>query len=76
VSVATKGTTLPRVAFSLDEAAAALAISRDTLERHVLPELRVLRVGRRVVIPLRELERWAERNASRPLEAELKALGR
>jgi excisionase family DNA binding protein len=65
-----------RVALGLDEAAAALGVSRDTLERHVLADLRVVRVGRRVVVPVAELERWTERNASRPLEAELEALRR
>lgn len=68
--------TAVRVALSLDEAAASLGISRDSLERHVLPELRVVHVGRRVVVPLRELERWTEKNASRPLEAELEGLRR
>lgn len=64
------------LALSLDEAAKALGISRDSLERHVLHELRVVRVGRRVVVPVRELERYLERVASRPLEAELEALSR
>jgi hypothetical protein len=54
----------------------ALGVSRDTLERHVLAELRVVRVGRRVVVPVRELERYIERSASKPLEAELEALRR
>jgi excisionase family DNA binding protein len=64
------------LALSLDEAAKAIGISRDSLERHVLHELRVVRVGRRVVVPVRELERYLERTASRPLEAELEALRR
>lgn len=63
-----------RVALTIDEAAAALGISRDSLERYVLPELRVVRVGRRLVVPLRDLERWTDRNAARPLEAELERL--
>lgn len=63
-----------RVALTLDEAAASIGVSRDSFERHVLGELRVVRVGRRVVVPLRELERWTERSASRPLEAELERL--
>lgn len=64
------------LALGLDEAAMALGVSRDTLERHVLAELRVVRVGRRVVVPVRELERYIERSASKPLEAELEALRR
>jgi excisionase family DNA binding protein len=65
-----------RVALSVDEAAAALGVSRDTFDRHVVSELRVLHIGRRVVVPVRELERYAEKYAARPLEAELEELRR
>lgn len=64
------------LALSVDEAAAAIGVSRDTFERHVLADLRVVRVGRRVVVPIRELEKYLERTASRPLQAELEALRR
>jgi len=57
-----------RLALSKPEAAEALGVSVDTLERHVLGELRVVRRGRLVLIPLRELEAWLERNAARTLE--------
>jgi excisionase family DNA binding protein len=53
---------VPRVALTIDEAAVALGISRDHLERHVLPDLRVIRVGRRLLVRIAELERWAQRN--------------
>jgi excisionase family DNA binding protein len=66
----------PRVGLTLDEAAESLGISRDTLERHVLADLRVLRLGRRVVVPLAELQRYADRHSSRPLADELEALRR
>ena len=64
------------LALGVTEAAASIGVSRDTFERHVLGELRVVRVGRRIVIPVRELERYLERTASRPLEYELEALRR
>jgi excisionase family DNA binding protein len=51
-----------RVTLTIDEAALALGISRDHLERHVLPDLRVIRVGRRLLVRIAELERWAQRN--------------
>lgn len=57
-----------RLALSKPEAAEALGVSVDTLERHVLGELRVVRRGRLVLIPVRELEAWLERNAARTLE--------
>jgi hypothetical protein len=55
---------VPRVALTKPEAAAALGISVDSFERHVQPELRVIRKGRMRLIPLRELERWAADNAA------------
>lgn len=76
ISAPGSGTACARVALSVVEAAGSIGVSRDTFERWVLPELRVVRVGRRIVVPLRELERWAERNAFRPLEAELEGLRR
>lgn len=54
---------VPRVTLTKPEAAAALGISVDSFERHVQPELRVIRRGRMRLVPLRELERWAAENA-------------
>src|SRR5262249_43902505 len=45
-----------REAYAPDEAAAAVGISRDSFDRYVLPELRIIRRGRLVIIPVRELE--------------------
>ena len=59
-----------RLALSPAEAAATLGISRDFFDQHVLPELRVVRRGRRRLIPVRELERWLEQNATTPLGSE------
>ena len=53
-----------RLALSKREAAAALGVSVDFLEAHVLPELRVVRRGRRGLVPLREFERWLEASAA------------
>jgi hypothetical protein len=60
---------IPPVALCLsrDEAAAALRISTDTFERHVLPNLRVAQVGRRQLVPVRELEAWLSSKAARAL---------
>lgn len=52
-----------RLALSKVEAAASLGISVDHLERHVLPELKVVYAGARRLIPVRELERYLDRNA-------------
>ena len=40
------------------EAAASLGVSRDFFDEHVLPELRIVRRGRLVLVPVAELQRW------------------
>jgi excisionase family DNA binding protein len=58
---------VPRLALSKTEAADALGVSVDFLEEHVLHELKVVRRGRRRLIPLSELQRWIDSNAHRTL---------
>jgi predicted nucleic acid-binding Zn ribbon protein len=53
-----------RVALTRAEAAGALGISLDSFERHVQPKLRIVRVGRTRLVPVRELERWTKENAA------------
>jgi excisionase family DNA binding protein len=60
-----------RLALSVAEAAEALGVSRDSFERHVISELHLVRVGRRLLVPTQELERWIERQMAIPLVAEL-----
>ena len=50
-----------RVTLTVDEACASLGVSRDHFERHIVGDLRVVRVGRRLLVRVAELERWAER---------------
>jgi excisionase family DNA binding protein len=57
--------TFQRLAVSPDEAAALLGVSRDYLDEHVIPELRVVRRGRRILIAVGELQRWLDRSAAR-----------
>jgi hypothetical protein len=59
-----------RLAYSPDEAARSLGISRDFFDEHVLPDLRIVRRGRRRIIPVRELERWLAESAARVLDDE------
>lgn len=58
-----------RLLVSPDQAAERLSVSRDTFDRYVRPELRVVRIGRKVLIPADELARWVHENAARTLEA-------
>jgi excisionase family DNA binding protein len=52
-----------RLALSKVEAAEALGVSVDHLERHVLDHLRVVYVGARRLIPVAELERFLRERA-------------
>ena len=56
-----------RLALSKSEAAAALGVSVDFFEDHVMHQLRVVRLGRRRLVPVNELVRWLDENANRPL---------
>jgi excisionase family DNA binding protein len=55
----------PRLALSPEEAAESLGVSRSFFFERVLPELRVVRAGRRRLIPVRELEKYLDREAVR-----------
>jgi excisionase family DNA binding protein len=58
---------VPRLAVTKVEAAESLGVSVDFLEDHVMRELRVVRRGRRLLIPLHEIARWLEANSQRTL---------
>jgi excisionase family DNA binding protein len=62
--------TAPVLAVTPVEAAALLGMSRDSFDRYVKSEVRVVRRGRLVLVPVRELEKWVERNAALTLEGE------
>jgi len=61
--VSTASNNVRRVALSRQEAATSLGMSLDSFERHVQPELRLIRRGKLRLVPLAELERWANENA-------------
>jgi excisionase family DNA binding protein len=60
---------LPRMAVSVDEAAAALGVSRDFFDEHIAHELRLIRRGRRKLVSVLELERWLREAAHLTLES-------
>jgi len=57
-----------RLALTKREAAAALGMSVDSFERHVQPELRVVRRGRLRLFALTEIERWLRENGAKTIE--------
>ena len=56
-----------RLTLSKAEAAASLGVSVDFFEDHVMHDLRIVRVGRQRLVPIKELVRWLDDNASRAL---------
>lgn len=58
---------VPRLALSPQEAAAAVSLGPDAFAARVMPHLRVVRCGRRTLVPVAEIERWLSEAAERPL---------
>ncbi len=54
---------IPRTALTREEAATSMGMSLDSWERHVQPSIRLVRLGRMRLVPIRELERWLETHA-------------
>ncbi|MGE0026874.1 MAG: hypothetical protein AB7O78_09855 [Thermoleophilia bacterium] len=61
-----------RLAVSPPEAAAALGVGLTYFTETIAPELRLVRRGRRVIVPVAELTRWLEREG----EATAETVGR
>ena len=49
---------IPRLALSISEACNALGVSHDHWCEHVAAHVRVVRLGRRKLVPVSELERF------------------
>jgi hypothetical protein len=58
---------IPRFALTPPEAAAAIGVGPDFFEENVAPELRLIRRGRKRLVPVAELERWVAQAASAPM---------
>jgi hypothetical protein len=61
------------VALTREDAARALGMSLDSFERHVQPEIKLIRRGKLRLVPVPELQRWAERNAEHVLSRDKRA---
>jgi excisionase family DNA binding protein len=57
----------PTLALSVEQACEALGVSWDTWRAHIEPDVRLVRVGRRKLIPVSELQAWLDRRAERVL---------
>ena len=54
-----------RLALTPTEAARCVGVGRSYFYAQILPDLRVIRRGRKTLIPVGELERWISRNLVR-----------
>lgn len=59
---------VPRLSLNVAEACQALGLSWDVWKAHVEPDIRLVRVGSRKVIPVAELQRWLDEHAESTLE--------
>jgi hypothetical protein len=59
-----------RLAVTPVEAAAAIGCSIDFFDEHIRPELRLVRRGRKVLISVREVERWLDANGALDLRGQ------
>ncbi len=55
----------PRLALSIEEAAAAIGVGRSSFYELVLPHVRTVSIGRRIVIQVAELDAYLDRHAQR-----------
>jgi excisionase family DNA binding protein len=57
----------PALALSVKQACASLGVSWDTWHEHIEHEVKIVRIGRRKLVPVRELERWLDEHAETTL---------
>jgi hypothetical protein len=63
---------VPRIALTPPEAAAAIGVGPDFFDAYVAPQLRLVRRGRKRLVPVAELERWVTESASRPVSEDVR----
>ena len=56
------------LALSVQQACEALGVSWDVWHKSIEPDVRIVRLGRRKLIPVSELQRWLDEHAERVLE--------
>ena len=63
VTFAAQEQSAPTLALSVEQACEALRVSWDTWRAHIEPDVRLVRLGRRKLIPVSELQAWLDRHA-------------
>lgn len=54
---------VPRTGLTIEESAHSAGVSVATFRRHILENLKVVRIGSAVVVPVDELRRYMQRQA-------------
>jgi hypothetical protein len=62
---------IPRLTLTPPEAAASIGVGPDFFDAEIRPNLRLIRRGRKVLVPVGELRRWVTENAERPVAEEV-----
>jgi hypothetical protein len=55
----------PALALNVEQACAALGVSWDTWKAHIEPDVRIVRLGGRKLVPVSELQRWLDERGER-----------
>ena len=63
VTLADRKQSAAALALSVEQACEALGVSWDTWRAHIEPDVRLVRLGRRKLIPVSELQAWLDRHA-------------
>lgn len=53
----------PILALGVEQACDALGVSWDTWRAYIEPDVRIVRIGRRKLVPVSELQAWLDRHA-------------
>jgi excisionase family DNA binding protein len=53
----------PALALTVEQACAALSVSWDTWRASIEPEIKLVRLGRRKLVPVSELQCWLDAHA-------------
>lgn len=63
---------IPRIALTPSEAAAAIGAGPDFFHANIAPQLRLVRRGRKRLVPVHELERWVAESAEKPMVEQIR----
>lgn len=63
------GVVTPALALTVEQACAALGVCWDTWAEHIAPDVRIVYIGGRKLIPVAELQRFLDDHAVRPGES-------